>query len=220
MFMLRYIHKRGEKIMILWTIQDYRAWESAQQAGILRTDTTYIEADKFASQAMMAYKWLVEQMEQRIGSKPSGVEFPIWAWYQWNNDRQRKPDLRSSGHLQRGQKGVRIEFGIDDQQVLLSDFDLWHYALNYWYLSLNEQEDMAFEAELEAHGFSFYEMKPLPHTAYHQRILDGWQRIFDLDWHDETGYISENRKKDKSIQATLWELPLAHIRKVTTFIAR
>lgn len=210
----------GEKSMILWTIQDYRAWEIAQQAGVLRADAAYVEADELASMSILAYRWLVEQMEQRIGPGPPGVDFPIWAWYQWRNDRQRRPDLRSSAHLQRGQKGVRIEFEIKDQQLLLSDFDLWHSALNYWYLPLNEQDDLAFEAELETHGLSLYEMKPLPDVAYHQRILDSWQRIFDLDWCDETGYISADRKEKKSIQATLWELPVAHVRKVTAFTAR
>ena len=63
---------------------------------------------------------------------------PIWAWYQWEGSR-RKPDLRASGYLPKGEPGVRLELRVADDRVLLSDFDLWHYVLNYWYLPKSEK---------------------------------------------------------------------------------
>jgi hypothetical protein len=37
--------------------------------------------------------------------------------------------------------GVRLELEIPDGTALLSDFSLWHYPLNYWYLP-STGEDM------------------------------------------------------------------------------
>ena len=42
--------------------------------------------------------------------------------------------LAVCGHLPKGERGVRLELQVADDRVLLSDFDLWHYVLNYWYL--------------------------------------------------------------------------------------
>jgi hypothetical protein len=36
----------------------------------------------------------------------------------------------------------------------LSDFDLWHYVLNYWYLPESEAEGEEFELELKQYGLS------------------------------------------------------------------
>ena len=60
-------------------------------------------------------------------------------------------------------------------------------------------------------------MKPLPVRAYHQRIENSWDRIFDLDWVDEE--ITHPFDK-KSIQATFWQLHFDQIRDVQFFTAR
>ena len=72
------------------------------------------------------YKWLIDQMEKRIGPAPDGVSYPVWAWYiqSWKH---KKPDLR----IERWANGpgneqyVCIEVELPDDQVLLSDFDAW-----------------------------------------------------------------------------------------------
>ncbi len=198
--------------MTLWTIQSIAAWKTLQREQVLFSDQRYSE-DLFLD----AYRWMSEQMECRIEPRPENTSLPLWAWYQWDNAKRRKPDLRSSAHLPKGQRGVRIEFEQSDKEVLLSDFDLWHYVLNYWYLPRTVADGEAFEAELSEHNLSFFEMKPLPVRAYHQRIEDSWDRIFDLDWAEEE--ISDPFSK-KSIQATFWKLHFDQIRDVQFFTAR
>lgn len=198
--------------MILWTIQSAAAWQRAQGCGVLRAAAAYVPAD-FGP----AYAWLGAHMERRIGPRPVGVTFPVWVWYQWEG-RRRRPDLRSSGYLLHGERGVRVEFALEDNQVLLSDFDLWHYALNYWYLSANEADDQAFAAELAAQGLPTHGRELRLHPVAHQRVMESWQRMFDLDWVD--AYSSPQPNADRSIQATLWELPLAAVQDVKEFIAR
>lgn len=164
-----------------------------------------------------AYEWMSQQMTLRIGPRPTTVELPIWAWYQWRGERQRKPDLRAAGHLEKGEKGVRIEFKVNEQRALLSDFDLWHYVLNYWFLPPSEAEGDAFEAELAARGLSFFKTKPLPSTRYHRAIETSWQRIFDLNF--SSADIAAPRK-EKCVQACLWEITLDDVRDVSEFTAR
>src|SRR5437016_2513700 len=129
--------------MRLWTIQTEEAWRQMQEMGCLRADAAYMDQD-----FIQPYVWMAEQMERCIGPRPKGVEYPVWGWYQWAGENRARPDLRASAHLPKGRRGVRIEFEIAGQLVLLSDFDLWHFPLNYWYLPASEQDDKAFEEEL------------------------------------------------------------------------
>lgn len=107
----------------LWTLQHRSAWEELQRTGVLRADPARVWAD-----ARAAYGWMADQMQKRIGPPPEGVRYPLWAWYQWEG-RRRPMDLRLSGYAQRGTPMVRIEFGIDTDQVLLSEFDRWNIVL-------------------------------------------------------------------------------------------
>lgn len=198
--------------MILWTIQSINAWKILQVTGILRGSIQHIWDED-----LEAYKWLVEQMENRIPVPRPGNAMPLWAWYLWDGEQRKRPDLRSSGHLPRGEPGVRIEFQIKDAWVLLSDFDLWHYVLNYLYLPQSLAEGDLFEAKLAGHGFSFYNTKSLPDPTFHDAIQQSWERIFDLEWEERD--ITAPKSK-KSIQATLWELRLENVRRIDEFISR
>lgn len=186
-----------------------------QESGCLRADVSYVE-ETF----LPAYAWMAEQMAARVGPKPPPVEYPVWCWHQWNDEQQKKPDLRFGSHLSRGERGVRIEFEIEPELVLLSDFELWHHVLNYWYLPSSERDSDDFEAELAANGLSLYAAKPLPNLTYHQRITASWQRIFELDWIDEEGYITSRSRGNKAIQGTFWELPMENVKRVKEFTAR
>ena len=142
---------------------------------------------------------------------------PLWAWYQWEGEQRRRPDLRSSGHLPRGEQGVRIEFEIDANLVLLSDFELWHYALNYWYLPTSSAEGDTFEMKLAEQGSSFYKTKPLPDPVFDKAIRESWERIFNVGWAEEDLAVP---RAEKSIQAAFWGLPLESVRRVDEFTAR
>jgi hypothetical protein len=179
--------------MILWTIQHLDAWRNAEQAGVLRGD-----ARRAWRMFREPYRWMVAVMSHRICRPPRGVRHPIWAWLQYENERRKRPDLRRAGHLPAGTSGVLIEFAAPDHQVLLSDFELWHYVLNRWYLpsTLRESREMR-----QTNG-------------YH--LENSWYRIFDLDW--ELKDIAVPRP-EKSIQATLWEVPLTSVRSIQHFRA-
>jgi hypothetical protein len=102
-------------------------------------------------------------------------------------------------------------------RVLLSDVDLWHYALNYWCLPASVAAERAFDANLKARGLCYYQMKPLSDRARHEIIEHSWERMFDLRW---TNRAVTRKRAEKSIQAVLWELWLDDVIKVTEFTAR
>lgn len=198
--------------MRLWTIQTQGAWSEAQAAGAISTTMARVETG-----FREAYRWMVGQMRRRLPSVAGPERAPVWAWYRWQGEARPRPDLRASGHLPRGAPGVRIEFEADAQSVLLSDFSLWHFVLNYWYLPATPEEGDAFEAEVARRRMSFFLSKPLPDPALHARIEASWERSFDLDWHHPD--LAEPRRA-KSIQATLWEVPLTAVTAVKPFVAR
>ena len=203
--------------MIVWSNVTVDAWNELQQKGFLRATRQNVEAD-----FMLAYVWMAEQMEHRLTTpRPSKDTMPIWVWWQWWSDR-RRPDLRASGHLPKGTRGVRIECKVQDERVLLSDFELWHFVLNYGYLPKTEEEDEEFDEELTAAGLSLTGCSlgnPLPNAEYRQRIEQSWERIFDLTWTDPDHAIV-SRTRDRSIQGTMWELLLEDVVDAKEFTAR
>lgn len=187
--------------MILWTIQYEGAWQRAQKSGLLRAD-----GRRHWRSSREAYRWIGREMRRRIGEPPLGVRCPVWAWFQYQNERSRRPDLRRLAHAPSGTRAVLIEFDIAEDQVLLSDFDLWHYVLNQWYLPQTAQE-----------ATDILEDAAVTVECDRQTREASWQSIFDLDW--SLTDISVPRR-EKSIQATLWQVPLSSVRSAKPFRAR
>lgn len=189
--------------MLIWSILTPEAWHELNRKGYVRADRRHADEYFIAS-----YDWMADQMERRLKTpRPSKSAMPIWAWFQWYGNKRQKPDLRSLRHWHpKGERAVRVGFRVDDDRVLLSDFELWHYVLNYWYLPKTFAEGDAFEAKLEAAGLSTYRHShedPIPRAKYRREVEWSWERIFDIEWCEPA---ITHLPKTRSIQATLWEL--------------
>jgi len=146
------------------------------------------------------YIWMADKMlEIGITNKRT---YPVWAWYQYGGKRK-KPDLRCSGHLPRGTKGVCVEFDACESEVLLSNFDHWHCLLNNWYLCKNEEEDAYF--------------KMYPQLLTETVVRKSWDRMFDLTFGSEGLWGPMN---ERWIQACVPLVYNHQIRDVTRFVAR
>ena len=115
--------------MKVWTIQTADVLRSLRRDGVWHANPPYID-EPWSN----AYEWMSQQLAQRVGPSPHGVNTPVWVWRQWRNAERPIPDLRGRGHVPQGELGVRLELDIDPNRALFSDFEQWHYALNYWYL--------------------------------------------------------------------------------------
>jgi Phage-related tail protein len=131
--------------------------------------------------------------------------------------------MRRSSHSKRGEKVVRLTIEVNEKNVLLSDFDLYHYPLNYWYIPLNEDDDRKVVEKYPA--FSFEQsirrdllLHPLKDPEFYETMTKSWERIFDLSLEDD-GWLF-NKMDKKSIQATMWQIKGEQTLNVEEFIAR
>lgn len=188
-----------ETEMILWTIQSEEVYQKILNTGYYRCDFDKADMKEWKTQ----YDWLSAQMKKRIGEAPAGVEYPVWAWYQWEGERK-KPDLRRErwGNGWKGERFACLEIDVPDGKVLLSDFDTWSIILLDGFISNSEEEDN--ELERKYNALSDVEKKKMKEK--------NWEGAFDLTY-VENGWIT----RGDSIQATFWELKREQIRKVRMF---
>jgi hypothetical protein len=186
------MRERERDLIRAWTIQSREAWENFSKSGVLRADGRRVSRHHHDS-----YRWMMEQMRRRLPFYRG--RFPVWAWY------RPKPDLRGTGFLPPGWQGVRLEFVVPTSRVLFSDFASWHHVLNGWYLPLCRAEAEEWEQASGTGG-----------TAFRQRLLDSWERIFDLPLLER----SELTSPVTCVQAVLEEVFLGEVTRVDKFTAR
>ena len=162
-----------------------------------------------------AYDWLCEQMVQRGLARPHPQAYPVWAWHQWAGPRRRKPDLRSSSVRSSDAQARQVLLTLDvpEVDVLLHDYDAWHFALNYWFLAKERAGDR-FERRCQARGLNFYRQKPLPDPQLHAEMLATWERMFDLRKVREVLGIKASAQQ---VQATFWQIEPLHVQSATAF---
>ncbi len=184
--------------MRLWTIQGIEIYEQLQRDGVAYcTKPVWSDDEKF----MKAYRWMVDQMRQRIEEPPiKGIEYPMWAWYQYNSAKSNKPP-RSPLNIQEGLSAY-MEIEIPDNEVLLSGFMNWHNVLNQWPLTnwkrINKKTDLLEKEDGKSLDFDDYPVE------IQKEIEKSWEAIFDLDRRDEE--VGRTHKRNCSIQATFWML--------------
>lgn len=192
--------------MQLWTMQPVEVYEILMQDGVFRTDPQKVDMPEF----LTAYDWLNQYLERKT-EKPATVSYPVWAWYRFNG-KEKKPDLRHSCYGRRGEKMVCLELEVPDNEVLLSDFDLWHFPLNNWWLDIDVfQDDYTEEQYDESHRW----FDSLSKENQQKEKDKSWQKIFDIEPY-ENDWIA----KGKYVQAVFWELKLEYVKKVQFFTAR
>lgn len=188
--------------MILQTIQSEKAFRTLNREGILCTDQTYVEMMEYPA-VRTAYLWISDQMKKKIGEHPKGVELPLWAWHTCSKNR-----LRES----KSNNAVFLEIEIQDDQVLLTDYDLWCAVLMNCDLTItSEAEDEALSKRLKHLGFSsFQELVSLADRsslsaeayALREKIIKSWDECLSINKPVNLWYGSRKR----SIQATFWSL--------------
>lgn len=183
-------------LLTLWTVRPESDYFLLKEKGIYKTDERFVDAHR-----LQAYYWMSEQLNKKIVS-PKNVTLPVWAWYRAHGLKSPKPDLRRKGHLISGERGVRIEFVVPDNLVLLSNFDGWHAVLNNHCFAINDEE------------YEYYEQLEQTCSEQEFQIIKqkSWQKIFALNLLPDANIYE--------VQANLWELKLDWITKVDFFIAK
>ena len=188
--------------MILWTIQPLKVYNSIINGTIYKSDGRYINKN-----FKQPYSWMTEKMKEKIGKPPKGTRYPIWAWYKYDSKRK-KPDLRNCGFGKQGEKMVCIEIDIPDNEVLLSDFDAWHFVLNNCYYDFKCKNEEQFNE-------TYKWIESLPKEEKQKEIEKSWDNIFNIT--EDNGEWSKN---GHWVQATFWTLKRENIKKTWFFTAR
>lgn len=191
--------------MRLYSVQPLSVWNDLSQGHAVTARPFDNDHD---DSWRTAYEWLSQQMKTRgvtNAPSPATPDFPMWAWYWYNGYKKTRPDLRNRmmRDWAKERRMVLLTLEVEDSRVLLSDYDGWHWALNYWFLARRRQAN-AFEKEIASKGnMNFYRTKPLADPAYHAQIQDSWTKMFDLE---EMRVILDTPKCRQQVQATLWHL--------------
>lgn len=188
--------------MKLWTIQSSEFYEKLKTDGsiIIPIDSGFVYED-----FKQAYNWIRKKMNI--------TNYPIWAWYKFEGKIGPR-DMRCSGYAKRGTELIQIEFDADDNDVILSDFELFHYVLNYWYLPNNEEDDDKFIDKYERNGFTLHDVQNLEMETEFLRLIrreieESWDKILDI-----------NKNSSTCIQACVKELNINQVSNITRFRAK
>ena len=192
--------------MKLWSIQPISVYESIMETGKYICDPEKASEPTFFT----SYDWLNLYLDNK-DPKPDNVQYPVWAWFRFN-DKEKKPDLRHSCYGTRGERMVCLELDVPDEKVLLSDFDLWHFPLNNWWLDPDMFRDDYTEFDYDKNSNYF---KSLSEQQKEIEKKKSWEIIFNID-----KFENEWIKKGSYVQAIFWVLKKEYIKKVQYFTAR
>jgi hypothetical protein len=201
--------------MILYSIQDFKIFEALSRGETHYAHHPYLnvdDADIVDEMFVRSYNWLADRMVERIGPRPSAEIYPTWAYYQWYGPDQKKPDLRYTGTrcFARDRTCALMTLDIPDDQVLLSEYDAWHFVLNQSYLGEEARSDELWDIrkELKCREYDKYPewMK--------KEIEDSWYTIFDFDL---SAKLLEYDKSQQIIQATFWKIEPGYLKAAVKF---
>lgn len=210
--------------MILWTVQDERVLHKLGQGSPYTVDDDHIMfPENEHDNCNHAYRWMVKQMTARIGPPPDGTHYPIWAWYKCQGRPDGKPDMRSWRAEEDATHVVRLKLDVPDWDVLLTDFDDWNCALNYWYLPRNMADQEAFDKMVKLSGHKWFDVgdmtKTSPHLEKARRILErSWDRMIGV--REAESQYCDLPWKFRTIQATFWQIKPEYVISAKRFRAR
>lgn len=139
-----------------------------------------------------SYKWLTSQLNLKI-ENPNNRLCPMWGWFQYGE--KIEPTTKEYDLLEKGTIGYKFTLEIPDNEVVLSDFDLWHFVLNNWPIFEDENK---YDEDLELST---------------KEIEKTWNFIFDLNFGDQSS-------DEKYIQANFWEIKPEYVISIEKFKAR
>lgn len=187
----------------LWTIQGPAVWKALRRDGHLYVDPELQELDPYHREP---YNWLCSQMALRI---PGYQGHDPWWAYDYPVDLRQFRYL--AGHP--GERCVRLELAVPQEQVLLSSYGAWHWVLSLDYLPQStdpaEYQREADAWDLEQDALRRERTDWTTTEPYRTRIRKSWERIFDV----------EDLRATDTIQATFERLNLAEVVAVTEFTA-
>ncbi len=184
-----------------------RVWMIAEAALYTRLKTeniVYVDPALAMEDFEDAYAWMRSQMALRLPHYEGH-----WRWWAWVHPPcgHIRPDLRARQPYHNGWPTgtacVRMGLDVPDTELLLSDFDMWHAALNNSPLVSSDEEWDAIE--------------DLPEPERQSAKEAAWPRMFALD--EPPDPFWDGTRTQRVVQACFEALRLPDVREVTVFRA-
>ncbi len=204
--------------MKLWAVEPEKNWNRLKSKGILRAEKDYYEqSEPPYGNGNYPYEWLKTKMKSEIKPSKKAV-WPLWCFYKWEG--KPKIDLRAwRWFIPYGEKYVRIEFECQDDQVLLSDYELWFYVLNHWYIPNSISDQKKFHQKYlkapSGAGNRWKSYEKNQNLEFHKETIKSWDKIFELDWFNDAYDVPMSRR---STIAWVWEIKYEWIKSHKIFV--
>ena len=179
------------RVLTLWTSQTKPVLDALERDGVCYNKECYIRRKygEVADVFLTAYRAYYRNASELLPPPPE-AESAYWAF----------ADPRDM-FLGDDQTALKLEVPAD--QVILFDVFDWNRILQFRYLGETEEENRAFERELERRGITGYDVL---HSNFYPdlraRILGSWKRL--LRHHE--ALLSGDRTGVRAVQAGLWQL--------------
>lgn len=140
-----------------------------------------------------AYLWISKKLSEKVYLFCEDLT-PIWFWYKIDGKEVSYDKIEMMG--ERSKPYLIIQYKVDLDEVLLSDYQRWHMALNQSFLALNEEERDFWDSLLDERPFSLLK------DDEKKIIIDSWSRCIYPTQASEIWEPSEYA----DIQGCLWKI--------------
>ncbi|WP_397451054.1 DUF3841 domain-containing protein [Pseudomonas sp. NA-150] len=181
-----------------WTIMERSTWQTLES---VQTLTCPVVRASDVEEFQQAYEWMKLSMAEAGLSAPASKLTPWWCWVQREPDHPHPYLEDADGY----DDPVVLQLSIPAANVVLSCFDLWHWALNRWYVPANLEDEADYEIAMKATG-----VDPEIVVQLEKRLQSSWLTIFDLD----QDKIDARPFSSKSIQGCFWRLEKSYVEAV------
>lgn len=197
----------------LWTFQSKEVLDIIKKHGVYYSERDrvieYLKSsskvepaylDEHIKNRLRSYDWIASQMDSKIGKRPKEGCMPIWAFYEYEFKKKIFIDDVTDDE-------VGLELLVREENVVLTDYALWHYILNDTPIFLDEDEFYSFKEKAEKCGYwgandKDYDNKSMEFEECKEYKYKSWQRVFNV-----TGEGNFNNSKlEDPIQACLWKI--------------
>jgi len=182
-------------------------------------DTFLYYEGNIEKQFKLGYDWIstklrehtLNLLEYRQKFNIDMLRYPRWVWVQIEG--KKNWDQIDKCFYSRIPKDYKVLiFNINENKLLLSDYDLWHCCLNISKICNNEHDDDEFYDRLKKLDLKTYDLFFRNFDNYLEKdliyklrkeIIDSWDEIFDIE--DETEFC-RYKNEEKTIQGNVWVL--------------
>lgn len=183
--------------MILYTCQNIKSLDSINATGRFINRRKYVENHftDISNIFIRCYDWFTVQAD-KIVSKPSDVEYPIWC------------STSVEATLRPTEDEIIYILDIPDSKVILFDGGKWDYILNLIYIPKNQEDLDRYKEKLKLKGINnqfdiFHSNLSNFYKNEQQEVMDSWHRIFDIS--NSTNF---------SLQGNIWEIKKENILEI------